>query len=194
MVPMIKTLIFSYLFKPFIKEELVARLHAHFENLVQKKQLTQKRDTLEHKLHEQYTSLFKTQEATIHVIGSLAEYRVPETGNHTRLTQLYAELLGKAILAGSKYKADYDLKWLDKLCHGTPLHDLGKVAIADHILLKPGKLTDEEFEEMKTHAIRGRDALLEAEKMLGEDNFLKVAAEIAVRLRQSVANGTCARK
>jgi putative two-component system response regulator len=61
-----------------------------------------------------------------------------------------------------------------------PLHDIGKVGVPDHILLKPGKLTDEEFEEMKRHTIYGRDAIQAAENQLGTaDNFLVFAKEIA---------------
>jgi putative two-component system response regulator len=59
------------------------------------------------------------------------------------------------------------------------LHDIGKVGVPDHILLKPGKLTTEEFDEMKKHAVYGRDAIVRAESRLGAESFLRFAREIA---------------
>jgi len=169
----------DYLSKPFIREELLARLQIHFENLTNKKKLKERKNILEHKFYLQGEDLLHTQEATIHVLASLAEYRDPETGNHIRRTQQYVEVLGKAILAHEKYKKELDLKWLARLTLAAPLHDIGKVSITDDILLKPAKLTSEEFDIMKTHASRGCDSLSEAEQMLGENNFLILAAELA---------------
>jgi putative two-component system response regulator len=65
------------------------------------------------------------------------------------------------------------------LCKSAPLHDIGKVGVSDRILLKPAKLTDEEFEEMKQHTVYGRDAILAAERKLGNTSFLRFARDIA---------------
>jgi putative two-component system response regulator len=77
------------------------------------------------------------------------------------------------------FKALLDDETIDLLCKSAPLHDIGKVGVSDRILLKPGKLTEQEFEEMKHHTIYGRDAILSAEKKLGERSFLRFAREIA---------------
>jgi putative two-component system response regulator len=68
---------------------------------------------------------------------------------------------------------------IDLLYKSAPLHDIGKVGVADSILLKPGKLTDEEFAEMKNHTIYGRNALKIAEEKLGNNSFMKYARRIA---------------
>jgi putative two-component system response regulator len=77
------------------------------------------------------------------------------------------------------FKALLDDETIDLLCKSAPLHDIGKVGVSDRILLKPGKLTEQEFEEMKQHTIYGRDTILSAEKKLGEISFLRFAREIA---------------
>ncbi len=69
---------------------------------------------------------------------------------------------------------------MELLYKSTPLHDIGKVGVPDTILLKPGKLTDEEFEEMKKHTIYGEKALLTAERELGSNSFLHLARQIAI--------------
>jgi putative two-component system response regulator len=63
--------------------------------------------------------------------------------------------------------------------YAAPLHDIGKVGVSDSILLKPGKLTNQEFEEMKRHTLYGRDTILAAERKLGDISFLRFAREIA---------------
>jgi putative two-component system response regulator len=72
-----------------------------------------------------------------------------------------------------------DDETIDLLCKSAPLHDIGKVGVSDRILLKPGRLTDQEFEEMKQHTVYGRDTILAAERKLGNTSFLRVAREIA---------------
>jgi putative two-component system response regulator len=77
------------------------------------------------------------------------------------------------------FRAFLDDETIDLLCKSAPLHDIGKVGVSDQILLKPGKLTEQEFELMKQHTTFGRDAIFAAEKKLGEMSFLRFAREIA---------------
>jgi len=169
----------DYLLKPFIKEELLARLNVHLHHRLQGKEKNLQRSFLEHKLLERTRAVVQTQEATIEVIASLVEHRDPETGNHILRTKGYVYLLGNHLLSHPKYLGQFDQDWLDNLTKSAPLHDIGKVAIPDHILLKPGKLTEEEFEVIKTHSAHGRDALLQAQKFLGDSNFLDIASDVA---------------
>jgi response regulator RpfG family c-di-GMP phosphodiesterase len=121
-----------------------------------------------------------TQDATILAMASLAESRDNETGNHIRRTQNYVLALAKELQAHPRFIAALDEKTIEMLYKSAPLHDIGKVGIPDAILLKPGKLTPEEFEIIKTHTTIGRDTIVAAEKLIGgPSTFLRLAREIA---------------
>ncbi len=120
-----------------------------------------------------------TQEATINTVASLAEYRDNETGNHIRRTQNYVRVLALHLSEKNKYKHELTEEFIELLYKSAPLHDIGKVGVRDNILLKPGKLTVEEFEEIKKHTLYGRDALLKSAITLGDNNFLQLASTIA---------------
>ncbi|WP_373501489.1 HD-GYP domain-containing protein [Desulfococcus sp.] len=137
------------------------------------------RDHLEELVRERTQQLVLTQDVTIQSMGTLAEYRDPETGGHIRRTRHYVRILAEHLKDHPKFQGRLDDKAIELLLKSAPLHDIGKVGVRDNILLKPGELTEDEFEEMKRHTIYGRDALLTSEKMLGLDSFLSVAREIA---------------
>jgi putative two-component system response regulator len=112
-------------------------------------------------------------------MGTLAEYRDPETGGHIRRTQHYVRILAEHLKTHPKFRERLTDTAIELLVKSAPLHDIGKVGVRDNILLKPGELTEAEFEEMKQHTVYGRDAILASEKKLGQDSFLSVAREIA---------------
>ncbi len=120
------------------------------------------------------------QEATIESMSSLTETRDPDTGGHIKRTQNYVRLLAEYMKNQAGFKGLLDDETIDLLCKSAPLHDIGKVGISDRILLKPGKLTEQEFEEMKQHTTYGRDAILSAEKKLGEISFLRFAGKLPI--------------
>jgi len=120
-----------------------------------------------------------TQAVTIESLATLAEYRDPETGGHIRRTMNYVRLMAEHLRNCPKYGEMMDDRKISLIYQSAPLHDIGKVGVPDHILLKPGKLTDEEFTEMKSHPIYGRDTLSKATKNLGSTSFLQFAMEIA---------------
>lgn len=123
--------------------------------------------------------LGRTQDATIFSLASLAETRDNETGAHVLRTQRYVRALAEQLARRPEYAEKLDPTTIDLLFKSAPLHDIGKVGIADAILLKPGKHTDEEFATMKTHAELGAQALEVGVKTLGQSNFLDMAKEIA---------------
>lgn len=169
----------DYLTKPISPPIVKARVRNHLELKLAKEELTQQNEILELKVQERTKELILTQEVTIESLAGLAEYRDPETGGHIRRTQSYIRALAVKLKDHPKYQDFFDEKTIHMLCISAPLHDIGKVGVADSILLKPGKLTPEEFEEMKKHTIYGRDAIYAAEKKLGTDSFLRHAREIA---------------
>ncbi len=133
----------------------------------------------EQRVKERTRELAMVQEATIESMSSLTETRDPRTGEHIRRTQNYIRLLAEYLKNQPRFSPFLDDETIDLLCKSAPLHDIGKVGVSDRILLKPGKLTDQEFEEMKQHTIYGRDTILAAERKLGNTSFLHVAREIA---------------
>ena len=132
----------------------------------------------EQRVKERTRELAMVQEATIESMSSLTETRDPGTGEHIRRTQNYIRLLAEYLKNQPRYHTSLDDETIDLLCKSAPLHDIGKVGVSDRILLKPGRLTDQEFEEMKQHTIYGRDTILAAERKLGNTSFLRVAREI----------------
>jgi adenylate cyclase len=133
----------------------------------------------EQRVKERTRELAMVQEATIESMSSLTETRDPRTGEHIRRTQNYIRLLAEYLKHHPRFRPYLDDETIDLLCKSAPLHDIGKVGVSDRILLKPGRLTDQEFEEMKRHTIYGRDTILAAERKLGNTSFLRFAREIA---------------
>lgn len=121
----------------------------------------------------------RTQDVAILGLATLAETRDNETGAHILRTQRYVKALAIALSGHERFRDELDDETIELLYKSAPLHDIGKVGIPDAILLKPGKLTEDEFEIMKTHAILGSDSLKQAEQGLGETSFLRYAREIA---------------
>ncbi len=162
----------DYITKPFNPTLVKARVKNQLE-------LKMLRDHLEDVVKQRTVQLELTQEITIESMGTLAEYRDPETGGHIKRTKSYIKLLAEQLKTHPNFSSFLTSETIEKLCKSAPLHDIGKVGISDQILLKPGKLTDEEFEKMKKHTIYGRDALYLAEQKLGKNSFLHLALEMA---------------
>ena len=162
----------DYITKPFNPELVKARVHNHLE-------LKKHRDNLEELVRQRTRQLELTQDVTIESMGTLAEYRDPETGGHIKRTRNYVKLLAEHLQKHPRFMDVLDDATIELLYKSAPLHDIGKVGIPDGILLKAGKLTEEEFEIMKRHTTYGMEALLAQEKMLGPDSFLRLAREIA---------------
>jgi putative two-component system response regulator len=121
-----------------------------------------------------------SQDVTILALASLAETRDTETGNHLRRTQKYVRVLAEHLQRHPHFSLALTRTNIEIICKSAPLHDIGKVGIPDHVLLKPGKLTAEEFDVMKTHTTLGREAMEKAEQEMGRSApFLAFAKEIA---------------
>jgi len=103
--------------------------------------------------------LMGAHRALILSLANLAETRDPDTGSHLYRTRSYCALLVDMIADHPDYKADIYDGFIDGIYHVSPLHDIGKVAIPDAILLKPGRLSDEEYEIIKMHTTAGAKAL-----------------------------------
>ncbi len=134
---------------------------------------------MEQQLIERLNEVQSAQDAAIIGFAKLAECRDPETGVHLERMREYCRILADQLGSLPKYKNEVNDAFIDSLYKSSPLHDVGKVGIPDSILLKPGKLTVEEYEIMKTHTVIGGDALRAAEKRLPARSFLTLGKEIA---------------
>ena len=162
----------DYITKPIVPVLVRARVKNHLE-------LKNYRDKLESRVAERTRELALTQAVMIEGLATLAEYRDPETGGHIKRTQNYVKALAQKLKDHPNFSHELNDEAIELLYQSAPLHDVGKVGVPDSILLKPGKLTDEEFEEMKMHTVFGNDALKITEHKLGKSHFLHYAREIA---------------
>jgi putative two-component system response regulator len=170
----------DYITKPISPPILLARVATHLALKATADFLRDKSAYLEREVALRTLEVQAIQDVTIMAMTSLAETRDNETGNHIRRTQLYVKALAEHLRDHPRFAHVLTDRMVDLLYKSAPLHDIGKIGIPDAILLKPGKLTVEEFEIMKTHTTLGRNAIEEAERRLGmRVAFLSVSKEIA---------------
>jgi putative two-component system response regulator len=162
----------DYITKPINPELVRARVRNHLE-------LKRHRDHLEQLVRVKTREVQLTQAVMIESLATLAEYRDPETGGHIKRTQNYVKALTMKLKSHARFRDLLDEQTIELLYLSAPLHDIGKVGVRDHILLKPGRLEDAEFAEMKKHTLFGEEALRITEQKLGQSTFLRHAREIA---------------
>ena len=170
----------DYITKPIYPPILLARVKTQLENKAAADFLKDHNEFLEKEIQKRTREIVAIQDVTIFAMASLAETRDNETGNRIRRTSNYVRVLAKKLQTHPKFKEYLTDEMINTLYKSAPLHDIWKIGIPDHILLKPGKLTPEEFEVMKTHTTLGKEAIEHAENQLGfQVDFLKTAKEIA---------------
>jgi response regulator RpfG family c-di-GMP phosphodiesterase len=159
------------------KEEALKDYSENLEKKVAERtrELTLKTQLLEEKSGE----LERTQEVAILGLAKLAESRDIDTGRHLERIQSYTRLLADKITRVGKYASYIDEKYVKDLALSSILHDIGKVGVPDAILLKPGRLSFDEFEIIKTHTTIGGNSLSVADQKMGKESFLTLAKEIA---------------
>lgn len=171
----------DYITKPVSPPLLLARVATHIALKRAGDFLRDKNTWLETEIARRDSQLTAIQDVTILTMASMAETRDTETGNHIRRTQNYVKALALQLQAHPRFSLFLSDENIDTLYKSAPLHDIGKVGIPDRILLKPGTLTAEEFEIMKTHTTLGWSAINNAERSLGiQAEFLSVAKDIAL--------------
>lgn len=170
----------DYITKPIRQRVVLARIKTHLQLKASADFLEDKAAFLEHEVARRSREIEATQDVTILAMASMAETRDIETGNHIRRTQFYVRALAEKLKKHPRFSHFLTERTINMLFKSAPLHDIGKVGIPDHILLKPGRFTPDEFEVMKAHTTLGRDAIINAERRLGVSvDFLNYAKEIA---------------
>lgn len=130
-------------------------------------------------ISDQNKEVLNTREVTFIALAKLAESRDPETGMHLERIGHYTRILAEKLKEEGEFGGIVDDEFIETIAKSSTLHDIGKVGIADNILLKPGKLTHEEFEIMKQHATIGGDSIKESEKRMKVKSFLEMGRDIA---------------
>ena len=170
----------DYITKPVRPAILQARVKTHLMLKQASDILHNQNDYLEAEVTRRMQENHVIQNVSIRALAHLAEIRDPETGEHILRTQAYIKLLAVQLQISTRFKSVMTDHYIQMLTKSAPLHDIGKVGIPDEVLLKPGKLSDDEWEIMKTHAALGAKAIEQAEKDVDTSvEFLSIAKEIA---------------
>jgi putative two-component system response regulator len=169
----------DYIIKPISPPIVQARVGTHLALAKANCSLQEQNYLLERRVEERTSELARTQDAAIYLMASLAETRDNETGQHIHRTQHYVKTLADVLCNSSAYREYLSDQNRELLFKSAPLHDIGKVGVPDDILLKPGPLQGEEWEEMKRHSLYGRVAIERVEEDIGPCDFLETAKEIA---------------
>lgn len=172
----------DYIVKPFNASIVLARVRTHIELKKARDRMRDQNAWLEAEVSRRMDQNQMIQDVSLRALASLVEARDNETGNHILRTKGYVQILAHALARLPKYQHILTPAYIAMVTKAAPLHDLGKIGIPDHILLKPGKHTPEEWEIMKTHAKIGADAIWRAVKNevdLDGVDFLYKAMEIA---------------
>jgi putative two-component system response regulator len=143
-------------------------------------QLKKYNDHLEELVEEKVKVISATQLSTIYALVKLAESRDDDTGDHIGRTAAYCKLLAEKLLERGEYPHVVNAEFVETVTKASPLHDIGKVGIPDAILLKPGKLTPEEFEIMKTHVIIGHKTLASVLEQCTLNAFIQTGMDITL--------------
>jgi putative two-component system response regulator len=165
----------DYVFKPFSGPLLLKRIENHLLTALQKKELALYNADLQGLVRQQTGHILELQNSVLGTVADLVEFRDDVTGGHIQRTREYLRLLIEALKLESLYREQVSAWDLDLLLSSSQLHDVGKIAINDAILNKPGKLTPEEFAIMKTHVLIGLRVIEKIEQKTAEHAFLRHA-------------------
>ena len=162
----------DYVTKPFNHDVVRARVDNHVS-------LARYQHSLEELVAKKAAEVTETYEQTIEVLAMIIEYRNQESGAHIRRTKLLTETLIMRLLRIDKFREELLKENITSLIKASALHDIGKIGIPDSILLKPGKLTSEEFVTMQGHTVIGSDLIESVSSSLPDnDKYLKYADDI----------------
>jgi len=183
--PIIKTKCFElgavdYISKPYNIREVRERVNTHVKLREANQLLSRKKDVLEEMVRIRTKEVDLTRDAAIKAVSSLVETRDSNTAEHINRTQSFVLTLAEILRSSGKFTNILTKEYIRDFHRSSVLHDIGKIGIPDNVLLKPGKLTTEEFEIIKTHPKIGYDALKAASSELGDNSFFDIACDIAL--------------
>src|SRR5664280_1826156 len=166
----------DFVSKPFDLSEVLIRVYNMLEVRLLHKELHNYNDVLEQRVQERTADLQESYLETIFTMTRAAEYKDEDTGAHVQRISYYSRELARML--------GLDEEFVDKIFFASPMHDIGKIGIPDHILLKPGGFTPDEWEVMKGHASMGAKILSNS-----KSPYLEMGAEIALNHHESWDGG-----
>ncbi len=176
----------DYMAKPFNHTILRARIDACLGKKMMRDRESQYQDQIEkfnlelqNRVSKQVFEITAAQHSTIFAMAKLAESRDPETGEHLLRIREYVKTICRRLCMHPRYASILDDDYIENICAASPLHDIGKVGVPDNILLKPGKLTAEEFNTMKIHTTVGAETLREVNRLHPGNDFVRIGIDIA---------------
>jgi len=169
----------DYVTKPFQIEELNARVDTHLKIVRMQRELERYNHELEELVQEKVRDIEESHLSTILAMVKLTEYRDVGTGMHIERTRTLCSMLAAKLAEHPEYDGLLSPEYAETIYNAAPLHDVGKVGVPDGILLKPGRLTDDEWEIMKTHSEIGAETLREVRRKYVSNAFVNMGIEIA---------------
>jgi putative two-component system response regulator len=172
----------DYIIKPFSPSLLRKRIEVHLlvetqkqELMVQKQELINFNNNLQHMVDEKTAAIMGLKNAVLRTMAELVEYRDDTTGGHIERTENYLNIMLRAMQHNGIYEKEISTWDIALVLQSAQLHDVGKIAVKDNILQKPGKLTAEEFEQMKEHTSVGEKIIEKIKESTTEHTFLEYA-------------------
>ena len=162
----------DYITKPFQIEEVKARIDTHLK-------LSRLQKDLSNQVQRQVEEISNAQMALLFALTQMTEMRDDDTGKHVDRVQMLCRLLAHRLAEREKFRSQIDDVFIRRIYLASALHDIGKVGIPDHILLKKGRLTVDEFTIMRTHTLIGYESLAELARRYPADTFINLAIQIA---------------
>ena len=169
----------DYITKPFQIEEVMARVNTHLKLRQAQNALQQFNNRLQDMVAQQVEEIARSQQAMIFALAKLSHTRDDDTGLHLERVQHLCKILATELAAIPPFSEVITSQFIDAIYHASPLHDVGKVGIADSILLKPGKLNEEEFLVMKSHTTIGAATLESVHQQYPHNAFVAMGIDIA---------------
>ena len=170
----------DYIVKPFSPSLLLKRIEIHLLLEEQRRELVNYSNNLKAMVEEKTASVLELQNAILQTMVELVECRDTVTGGHIERTQSYLGVLLDALQQNDRYKQEVN-SWDKRLVlQSAQLHDVGKIGIKDNVLSKPGKLTDEEYEQIKEHVAFGEKIIAKIKERTTHHEFLEYANILAV--------------
>jgi putative two-component system response regulator len=179
----------DFIAKPFYDREIEARVRTHLQLRKLQGLLEAHNRDLRQRVYEQVSLTVASHLTTIFALAKLSEVRDDETGHHIERVQELSRILAREMRAMDIHASDLSASYVDSLYQAACLHDIGKVAIPDAILLKPGVLSPEEFETMKKHCALGAETLAAVVKKHPDNQFLHMGVDVARSHHEMWAGG-----